>query len=118
MSSRPAGFGWNYDRSEIVADGIVHAIGLSLGLVGAVFLLFVAHLARGGAVTPVAVYAAGLLAALGFSAKGLRSLPGAHQRQGRARRRLREEERDRGPLLRELGVIGGPSRLVVAGDRG
>jgi hemolysin III len=59
---------WNYDRAEIVADGVVHAIGVSLGLAGAAFLLFVAHLARGGAVTPVAVYAAGLLAALGFSA--------------------------------------------------
>src|SRR5258708_40066389 len=59
---------WNFDRAEIVADGVVHAIGVGLGLVGAAFLLFVAHLARGGAVAPVAVYAAGLLAALGFSA--------------------------------------------------
>jgi hemolysin III len=65
---RPAGLSWKYDRAEIVADGIVHAIGVSLGLVGAVILLFIAHLAGGGAVLPVAVYAAGLLAVLGLSA--------------------------------------------------
>jgi hemolysin III len=64
---RPAGLSWNYDRAEMVADGIVHAIGVSLGLVGADVLLFVVHLAR-DAVAPVALYAAGLLSVLGFSA--------------------------------------------------
>jgi hemolysin III len=64
---RPAGLSWSYDRAEIVADGIVHAVGVGLGLVGAVVLLFAAHLARGAA-APVAVYAAGLLAVLGLSA--------------------------------------------------
>jgi hemolysin III len=65
---RPAGLSWNYDRAEIVADGIVHAIGVSLGLIGAIVLLFVAYLARDGALLPVAVYAVGLLAVLGLSA--------------------------------------------------
>jgi hemolysin III len=23
---------WNYDRAEIIADGVVHALGISLGL--------------------------------------------------------------------------------------
>jgi hypothetical protein len=66
---RQAGFHWDYDRAEIIADGVVHAIGVGLGLVGAVFLLLVAgHSAIGGEVVPVAIYAAGLLAALGLSA--------------------------------------------------
>src|SRR5579864_1942312 len=65
---RPAGLSWNYDRAEIVADGIVHAIGVGLGLVGAVILLFIAHFAGDGTVLPVAVYLGGLLAVLGLSA--------------------------------------------------
>lgn len=65
---RPVGLTWNYDRAEIVADGIVHAIGVALGLVGAVILLFIARLAGDGTVLPVAVYLGGLLAVLGFSA--------------------------------------------------
>ena len=65
---RPAGLSWSYDRAEIVADGIVHAIGVGLGLVGGVVLLFVAHLAGDGTVLPVTVYVAGLLAVLGLSA--------------------------------------------------
>jgi hemolysin III len=64
---RPAGLSWNYDRAEIVADGIVHAVGVGLGLAGAVFLLFAAHIPRGEA-APVAIYAAGLLVVLGLSA--------------------------------------------------
>ena len=48
--------------------------------------------------------------ALGLPAAGLRAVPGAHEGQGRARRRLREEERDRRALLRELGGARGASR--------
>jgi hemolysin III len=55
-------------RSEIIADGIVHAIGVSLGLVGAIFLLLVSHSGSGGDITSIAVYTAGLLAVLGLSA--------------------------------------------------
>ena len=32
----PARAVWKYDRVELIADGIVHAIGVSLGLVGAI----------------------------------------------------------------------------------
>jgi hemolysin III len=62
-------FPWNYDRSEIIADGVVHAIGVSLGLAGVVVLLL-SVVSSGGAVevTPVAVYAVGLLTTLGLSA--------------------------------------------------
>jgi hemolysin III len=38
-NSRPAEVIWNYDRVELIADGIVHAIGVSLGLVGAIAII-------------------------------------------------------------------------------
>ncbi len=60
---------WNYDRIELIADGIVHAIGLSLGLAGAIAMFVVAadspHTAE---IVSIAVYSAGLLSMLGFSA--------------------------------------------------
>ena len=28
----PAGINWDYDRDELIADGIVHAIGISLAV--------------------------------------------------------------------------------------
>jgi hypothetical protein len=37
--SRPAGFPWNYDRGEIIADGVIHAIGICLGLIGVVVII-------------------------------------------------------------------------------
>jgi hemolysin III len=57
----------DYDRAEITADAVIHGVGLTLGAVGvAVLIMFVA---RSPANLPVAVvYAAGLLAMLGFSA--------------------------------------------------
>ena len=59
----------NCDRSEVIADGVVHAIGVSLGLVGVVVLfLSVIRSGDAGEITPVAVYAGGLLATLGLSA--------------------------------------------------
>jgi hemolysin III len=62
-------FPWNYDRSEIIADGVVHTIGVSLGLLGVVALfLSVLHSGVPSQSTPVAVYAAGLLTTLGLSA--------------------------------------------------
>ena len=30
----------DYDRIEIIADGIIHATGISLGLVGAIVLVY------------------------------------------------------------------------------
>jgi hemolysin III len=66
---RPAGFPWNYDRGEIVADGVIHAIGICFGLIGAVILIVIAsHAAKVVAIESVLVYAAGLLAMLAFSA--------------------------------------------------
>jgi hemolysin III len=66
---RPAGFPWNYDRGEIVADGVVHAIGICAGLIGAVIIIVVAtHSTRIVAIASVSIYATGLVAMLGFSA--------------------------------------------------
>jgi len=59
---------WDYDRSEIIADGVVHAIGVLLGLIGAVALLLATVKAQRIEVTPVAIYVVGLLAMLGLSA--------------------------------------------------
>ena len=68
-SMRPSAFHWNYQRSEIIADGVVHAIGIILGLVGSILLfLSMDQSATIRKVTPVTVYAVGLLAALGLSA--------------------------------------------------
>jgi hemolysin III len=66
---RPAGIPWNYDRGEIVADGLIHAIGICFGLIGAVVLIAIAsHATKVVAIESVLVYAAGLLAMLAFSA--------------------------------------------------
>jgi hemolysin III len=66
---RPAGVAWNYDRGEIIADGVIHAIGICSGLIGAVIIIVIAsHSTRVVAITSVLIYAAGLIAMLGFSA--------------------------------------------------
>src|ERR1700742_732231 len=60
---------WNYDRAEIIADGVVHGIGVFSGLIAVTVLIVLAAVfASAYAVVTVSVYAAGLLAMLGFSA--------------------------------------------------
>jgi hemolysin III len=60
---------WNYDRAEIIADGIVHGIGVFSGLIAATVLIVLAAVfASAYSVVTVSVYAAGLLAMLGCSA--------------------------------------------------
>ena len=60
---------WNYDRAELIADGIVHGIGVFGGLIAATVLIVLAGVfASAYQVVLVSVYAAGLLAMLGFSA--------------------------------------------------
>src|SRR5436305_12839076 len=41
-SRYPGQISWDYDRAEIIADGAVHAIGVGLGLIGAVTIVVVA----------------------------------------------------------------------------
>jgi hemolysin III len=60
---------WNYDRTEIIADGIIHAIGIALGIAGAAILLaIVLHAAHRPEIAPVTIYILGLLSMLGLSA--------------------------------------------------
>jgi hemolysin III len=69
QDGRPLRLSWNYTRAEIIADGVIHAIGVSLGLAGAVVLvLFTIHAAGGVQTASALIYAIGLVALLGFSA--------------------------------------------------
>jgi hemolysin III len=65
--SRPGKISWDYDRAEIIADGIVHVVGIVLGLIGAVAIVIVALKVQRIEVS-VLVYVVGLLAMLAFSA--------------------------------------------------
>jgi len=68
-NGRPVAVGRDYDRAEITADAIIHGVGLILGAVGVAVLIVFAARSPGNGDLPVAVvYAAGLLAMLGFSA--------------------------------------------------
>ena len=59
---------WNYDKVELIADGVVHAIGVSSGLVAAtVLVVLTAIYARALDIVVVSVYVAGLLSMLVLS---------------------------------------------------
>ena len=60
---------WNYDRAELIADGVVHGIGVFGGLVAATVLVVLAAIyATPVEIAAVSVYVAGLLAMLVLSA--------------------------------------------------
>src|SRR3954449_12858872 len=60
---------WNYDRAELIADGVVHILGVCFGLVAATVLIVLASVyASALDVVVSSVYVAGLLAMLGLSA--------------------------------------------------
>src|SRR5437660_5066339 len=60
---------WNYDRAELIADGVVHVIGICFGLIAATVLIVLAAVyASALDIVVSAVYVAGLLAMLGLSA--------------------------------------------------
>src|ERR1700730_888607 len=60
---------WNYDRAELIADGVVHGIGVFCGLVAAtVLIVLTAIYGTALEVAVVSVYVAGLLAMLVLSA--------------------------------------------------
>jgi hemolysin III len=60
---------WNYDRAELIADGVVHAVGVCFGLIAAtVLVVLTAVYATAFEVAVVSVYVAGLLAMLVLSA--------------------------------------------------
>jgi hemolysin III len=60
---------WNYDQVELIADGVVHAVGVSAGLVAAtVLVVLTAIYANAVDIVAVSVYVAGLLSMLVVSA--------------------------------------------------
>jgi hemolysin III len=60
---------WNYDRAELIADGVVHAIGICTGLIAAtVLVVLTAIYASTVDIVVVSIYVAGLLSMLVFSA--------------------------------------------------
>jgi hemolysin III len=65
----PVGLNWHYDRAEMLSDAIIHIVGLSLALIGAITLLVVSSRSTQGLeAASVGIYALGLVAMLGFSA--------------------------------------------------
>lgn len=59
---------WRYDRSEIIADGIVHGIGLVFSLVGITALIFYAsRWSSNGQLVAVWIYGIGLILTLAIS---------------------------------------------------
>ncbi|MBR0693529.1 PAQR family membrane homeostasis protein TrhA [Bradyrhizobium lablabi] len=60
---------WNYDRAELIADGVVHIIGICFGLVAATALILLTAIYSSTIdVAVVSVYVVGLLAMLVLSA--------------------------------------------------
>ena len=64
----PGQINWVYDRAEIIADGVVHVIGVCLGILGAVTIVVIAIGRQGTEVVPILVYVMGLLLMLALSA--------------------------------------------------
>jgi hemolysin III len=61
--------GWNYDRAELIADGVIHAVGVLSGLIAAtVLVVLTAVYASALDIVGVSVYVAGLLSMLVLSA--------------------------------------------------
>jgi hemolysin III len=62
------GIRWQYDRHELIADGIVHGVGVISALVGVTALIFYATVwTTSGQLAAAAVYGLGLLLSLGIS---------------------------------------------------
>ena len=59
---------WTYDRTEVIADGLVHALGLGLGVAGVLSLLVHVSAQAPARITAALIYGAGLLTVLGLSA--------------------------------------------------
>ncbi len=65
----PARVKWNYSRAELIADGIVHALGMKLAIIGVIAMTVLAANRAGPLeMTGIAVYCFGLLTVLGVSA--------------------------------------------------
>jgi hemolysin III len=63
----PGEISWDYDRAEIIADGVVHAIGVCLGLIGVTIVMIAVNIER-IEIAPITVYVIGLVTMLALSA--------------------------------------------------
>jgi len=62
------GIKWNYDRSELIADGVVHGVGLACALIGVTAMIFYASVwSTSGQLVAAWIYGAGLVATLSIS---------------------------------------------------
>ncbi|ABE64118.1 Hly-III related protein [Nitrobacter hamburgensis X14] len=59
---------WNYDRAELIADGVVHVLGVLAGLIAATVLIVLTAVYAGRDVAVVSIYVAGLMTMLVLSA--------------------------------------------------
>ena len=64
----PGKISWHYDRAELIADGVVHATGVVLELIGAIAIVIVAVKDQLIEVASVGIYIFGLVAMLVLSA--------------------------------------------------
>jgi hemolysin III len=64
----PGQISWDYDLAEIIADGVVHAIGVCLGLIGAVTIIVIAVNIERIEIVPILVYVIGSVTMLALSA--------------------------------------------------
>jgi hemolysin III len=64
----PGPINQHFDRGELIADGIVHAIGVCLGLIGAAAIVVIALKLERIEVAPIFIYAICLVTMLVFSA--------------------------------------------------
>ena len=59
---------WDYGRSEIIADGVIHVTGVLLGLIGAIAIVIITAQAQSVGVASIVVYIFGLVTMLVLSA--------------------------------------------------
>ena len=76
---------WHYDRAEIIADGVVHAIGVCLGLIGATTIVVMAVKIERINLAPILVYVIGFVTMLAFSAACKRCRNSVGRQQVRAK---------------------------------
>lgn len=67
-SAAACGIRWDYDRAELIADGVVHVLGIAFGLIAATALVIFTAICLAKEIVSVSVYVAGLLAMLCLSA--------------------------------------------------
>jgi hemolysin III len=63
----PGQISWDYDRAEMIADAVVHAIGVCLGLIGVTMVMIAVNIER-FEIAPITVYVIGLVTMLALSA--------------------------------------------------